>query len=193
MMDLACSILALPFLAPLLALAALAIKIDSSGPVFFRQERIGVNFTPFSIFKFRTMVADAPARGGPITVGEDPRITRVGRLLRKSKLDELPQLLNVLLGDMSLVGPRPEVPRYVDEFREQFAEILTVRPGLTDLASLKFIDEAELLAKAPDPERAYREVVLPEKLALAREYVRTQGFILDLKILARTLLGLFRR
>ena len=139
------------------------------------------------------MVADAPARGGPITVGEDPRITRVGRLLRKSKLDELPQLLNVLLGDMSLVGPRPEVPRYVDEFREQFAEILTVRPGLTDLASLKFIDEAELLAKAPDPERAYREVVLPEKLALAREYVRTQGFILDLKILARTLLGLFRR
>ncbi len=179
-------------LAPLLVLVALLIKFDSDGPIFFRQKRIGRAFHPFLIYKFRTMVKQAPQLGPAITVGQDARITRVGRLLRRTKIDELPQLINVLKGEMSLVGPRPEVPEYVEAFRQQYEEILSVRPGITDLASLKFIDEASLLACARDPERTYRECVLPQKLALARQYVRERSLRMDALLLVRTFCGLFR-
>lgn len=159
------------------------------GPVFYRQQRVGRGFQPFRIFKFRTMVVDAPLRGGQITSGHnDPRITRIGRFLRKWKLDELPQLFNVVQGDMSLVGPRPEVPRYVEMFRTEYTDILRVRPGITDLASIKYRDEASLLSLSNDPERTYVDEILPAKLALAREYVARASFGLDLRILVLTAL-----
>ncbi len=177
---------------PLLLLAAIGIKLDSPGPVLFVQQRVGRNFRPFGIYKFRTMIADAAARGGPITFGADPRITRVGRLLRATKIDELPQLVNVLKGDMSLVGPRPEVAKYVDMFRDDYEVVLSVRPGLTDPASVKYRDEATLLAASGDPQRAYVEQVLPDKIALARQYIGQASFAGDLGLLARTFLRLFR-
>jgi lipopolysaccharide/colanic/teichoic acid biosynthesis glycosyltransferase len=179
-------------LAPMLVLVAVLIKLDSEGTIFFKQERIGRAFRPFLIYKFRTMVKQAPQLGPAITIGQDARITRMGRLLRRTKIDELPQLINVFKGEMSLVGPRPEVPQYVEAFRQEYEEILRVRPGITDLASLEFIDEASLLARAIDPERTYRECVLPQKLALARQYVRERSFGMDALLLVRTVCGLFR-
>jgi lipopolysaccharide/colanic/teichoic acid biosynthesis glycosyltransferase len=173
---------------PVLIAIAVAIKLTSAGPVFFRQERIGRRFRPFFIYKFRTMVQDAPKRGGPITFGDDPRITPIGKILRKSKFDEIPQLFNILKGEMSCVGPRPEVPRYVNMFRADYEDILQVRPGLTDLASLKYCDEAALLGQAVDPEREYIDHVLPEKIRLAKEYVRRRSLWLDMTLLARTVL-----
>ena len=190
--DIVASFLGLLLLSPFLFAIAALIKLDSAGPVFFRQERIGRGFRPFLIYKFRTMVKEAAKLGAPITIGEDPRITRVGRFLRRTKIDELPQLFNVVKGDMSLGGPRPELRRYVDAFRQEYDQILTMRPGLTDLASLKFIDEASVLAQARDPERAYRDCVLPEKLALAKQYIREHSLRLDAVLLARTLWRLFR-
>lgn len=181
---------ALVVLSPLMALTALAIKLTSPGPVFFRQQRVGRDFRPFWILKFRTMVAEAPRLGGPITCGDDQRITRLGRLLRKTKLDELPQLINVLKGEMSLVGPRPEVPQFVELFRADYEEILRVRPGITDLASIKYRDEAAILGAAEDPEREYRERVLPEKIELAKQYVHQASLWTDIKIIANTLLKL---
>ena len=142
------------------------------------------------VLKFRSMVQDAARKGGLITFGEDPRITRFGRLLRKTKLDELPQLFNVLRGDMSLVGPRPEVRKYVEMFADDYAEILRVRPGITDLASIKYRDEASILGQAADPEKEYVRRVLPEKIRLAHEYLRRQSLRLDLAIIAGTLLSL---
>ena len=180
-------------LAPFFLLVGLLIKLDSKGPIFFKQKRVGRTFHPFLIYKFRTMVERAPQLGPAITVGEDARITRVGRLLRRAKVDELPQLINVLKGEMSLVGPRPELPEYVAAFRQQYEEILSVRPGITDLASLRFIDEASLLAHADDPERTYRECILPQKLALARQYVAHHSLGMDCLLLVHTLCGLFRR
>lgn len=178
-------------LAPVLLLIGIAVKLGSDGPALFKQERIGRGFRPFFIYKFRTMVADAPRLGPEITAGDDPRITRVGRFLRKTKLDELPQLFNVIKGDMSLVGPRPEVPRYVEAFRADYEEVLAVRPGLTDLASIKFIDEAGVLAQAHDAEAAYRHQILPEKIALAKQYVRESSLLLDMLVLGRTFAKLF--
>ena len=177
---------------PLLLLAAIAIRLDSPGGVLFVQQRVGRHFEPFGIYKFRTMVADAERRGGPITSGADPRITRVGRLLRATKLDELPQLFNVLKGDMSLVGPRPEVPKYVEMFRDDYEVVLSVRPGLTDPASVKYRDESALLAASGEPERTYVEVVLPDKIALARQYVSEASFSGDLTLLVRTLVRIVR-
>ncbi len=188
--DLLISATGLAAVSPLLLLVALAVKLTSRGPVFFRQERVGRGGRPFLIFKFRTMVEDAPQRGGPITFGDDPRITRVGRLLRRTKLDELPQLINVLRGEMSLVGPRPEVRRYVEMFADDYRVILQVRPGITDLASIKYRDEATVLGKVDDPESEYVGRVLPEKIRLAKEYVRRQSPLLDLGILFATLFGL---
>ena len=184
--DVLAAVAGLLVLSPLFALVALAIKLTSSGPVFFRQERVGRDFRPFRIYKFRTMVVDAPKLGGQITAGRDPRITSIGHLLRKTKLDELPQLLNVLSGEMSLVGPRPEVPKYVEMFRPQFAEVLSVRPGITDLASVKYRDENEILGRADDPEAAYVNQVLPDKLALATEYVRRASFWFDVRLIFAT-------
>ena len=188
--DIALSAVALLLLLPLFGLIALAIKLDSPGPVFFKQCRIGRNFRRFWIYKFRTMIADAPAQGGELTIGADSRITRIGGWLRQFKLDELPQLFNIIKGDMALVGPRPEVPRYVEMFRQDYEEILKLRPGLTDLASLKYRNEATLLARADNPEAEYIAHLLPDKIRLAKEYRRRAGLLFDLRLTARTVFTL---
>jgi lipopolysaccharide/colanic/teichoic acid biosynthesis glycosyltransferase len=191
LLDIVVSSVGLLLLSPVLILVSLVIKIDSTGPVFFRQERIGKGFRPFHILKFRTMVQDAPEKGGPITLGDDPRITPVGRFLRKTKIDEFPQMINVLMGHMSLVGPRPEVRCYVELFRSDYAEILEVRPGITDLASLKYRDEAALLERAENPEEEYLRKVLPDKIRLAKDYIRNASFLFDLKLILKTVSKLF--
>ena len=192
LIDIGVSMIGLLLLSPLLLLAAILVKMSSTGPIFFRQERIGRNFRPFRILKFRTMIQDAPSLGRSITVGNDPRITSVGRWLRKTKIDELPQLLNVFMGDMSLVGPRPEVRRYVELFANDYAEVLSVRPGITDLASIQFRHESELLGKAADPDAEYCKHILPEKIRLAKEYIRRSSIGFDLLVILRTLLVLTR-
>ncbi|WP_374567956.1 sugar transferase [Ideonella sp.] len=175
-------------------LLALWIKLDSAGPVFFRQERVGRFGRTFRIHKFRTMRADAERVGGQLTVGADARVTRVGRWLRAHRLDELPQLIDVLRGDMSLVGPRPEVPRYVAMYPAAMREqVLAVRPGITDPASLAFRGEATQLAAAADPEREYVEVILPRKLALAADYAARANLWTDLRVVARSLAVLLTR
>jgi len=186
--DVLLSSLGLLLLGPVLLLIALAVKLDSRGPVFFRQERVGRFGQPFHIHKFRTM-RHAPAGGGlQITVGADARITRVGHFLRGSKLDELPQLIDVWLGRMSLVGPRPEVPRYVAHYPAKLREkVLSVRPGITDIASIEYRDESRVLAQARDPEYAYIHEVLPHKLALAASYVDQASVWTDIKLILRTL------
>ena len=189
--DILVSVAGLIVLLPLLLLVATAIKLDSSGPVFFRQWRVGRKFRRFGIYKFRTMIDDAFDRGLPITVGRDSRITRVGKILRKTKIDELPQLLNVLKGDMSLVGPRPEVPRYVELFRPDYEHILKVRPGLTDLASLKYSDEASILGQSANPESDYVARLLPDKIRLAKEYIQRSSLLFDVKLIVETIIKLF--
>lgn len=194
LLDLLGAGLGLLLLAPLLGLIALAVKLDSPGPVFYRQLRVGRGGREFRIHKFRSMTHDPRERGPQLTVGGDVRITRVGALLRRSKLDELAQLIDVLRGDMSLVGPRPEVPRYVAAYPAALRDkVLSVRPGITDFASIEFRDENELLARSADPERAYREQVLPIKLALQARYVDEVGVGTDLKLIARTLAALLSR
>jgi lipopolysaccharide/colanic/teichoic acid biosynthesis glycosyltransferase len=179
--------LALLLLTPVLLLLALWIKLDSPGPALFRQERVGRGGQLFRIRKLRTMAHDPSHTGPGITAGEDKRITRAGHFLRRSKLDELPQLLDVLQGHMSLVGPRPELPQYVALYPADLREkILSVRPGITDLASIEYRNEGELLAKAVDPEREYREVVLPAKLKLAAQYVDQASLRFDLRLIWRT-------
>lgn len=188
--DVVVSAIALVLLAPLMAAVAIAIRLGSSGPALFKQERVGRNFQRFKILKFRTMVVDAPKLGAQITQGtDDPRITPIGKFLRRTKLDELPQLINVLRGDMSFVGPRPEVPRYVEMFRDDYQEILQVRPGITDPASLKYRDEGAILAQAADHEAEYVERILPDKIALAKQYVRRPSFATDVVLIFRTVLG----
>jgi lipopolysaccharide/colanic/teichoic acid biosynthesis glycosyltransferase len=190
--DIIAASVGLVLLAPLLLVVSLLIKLDSPGPVLFRQERMGRGFQPFRIYKFRTMVQDAPGQGGMITFGGDPRITRLGQVLRTTKIDELPQLINVLRGDMSFVGPRPEVRPYVELFREDYAEILKVLPGITDLASLQFRDEAELLGRSKDPEEEYVKRVLPEKIRLAKEYISRSSFRFDVMLILKTVLSVLR-
>ena len=186
--DLLGAALALLLLAPLLLGVALAIRLDSPGPVFFRQQRVGRGGAPFRIHKFRTMRVDAPALGPPLTVGHDARITRIGHALRHYRIDELPQFIDVLLGRMSLVGPRPEVPRFVAHYPADLkARVLAVRPGITDPASLAHIDEAARLAASADPEREYIEHILPQKLALQAEYAANATLWSDLRVLGRTL------
>jgi lipopolysaccharide/colanic/teichoic acid biosynthesis glycosyltransferase len=171
---------------PMMAVAAW-IRLDSPGPVFFRQERVGRHGKLFRIHKFRTMAVDAERRGPQLTVGADARVTRAGRVLRANRLDELPQFLDVLAGDMSLVGPRPDVPRYVDQWPAELRKrVLAVRPGITDPASLKFRDEATLLAQAADPEREYMDVILPRKLALAADYADHASLWTDLAVIGRS-------
>src|SRR5947199_5112338 len=175
----------LVLLSPLFAAAALAVRSSGPGPILFRQARVGRGGKPFDILKFRTMRA-SEGPGPLITTAGDPRVTRVGRVLRRWKVDELPQLINVLRGEMSFVGPRPEVPRYVDMFAETYRELLAVRPGITDLASMAFRDEEILLGRSPDPEDLYVREILPRKLALSHAYVRRRSFGLDLRLIART-------
>lgn len=192
--DLLGAAVALLLLAPVLTVVALLIKLDSPGPVFFRQERVGRHGRSFYIHKFRTMVVDAPQRGLALTVGADPRITRSGAWLRRTRLDELPQLIDVLLGHMSLVGPRPEVPRYVAHYPAALRErALAVRPGITDPSSLAFLDEAELLAQADDPERVYIERILPQKLQAAADYAAHASLWTDAQVIVRTLRLLWAR
>ncbi len=195
--DVLLSSIGLLLLMPLLGLIALCVKLDSPGPVMFRQERVGRFGQPFRIHKFRTMrhaMPGQPSQGLQITVGADSRITRVGHFLRASKLDELPQLLDVWLGDMSLVGPRPEVPRYVAHYPAVLREkVLSVRPGITDIASIEYRDESSVLARAADPEQAYIHEVLPHKLALAAQYVDEASLWLDVRLIARTVLAIVGR
>jgi lipopolysaccharide/colanic/teichoic acid biosynthesis glycosyltransferase len=183
-LDLAGGLAGLLLLWPALLGIALAIKLDSAGPVFFRQTRIGEGGTPFRIWKFRTM---REASGTPITIGEDSRITRVGRWLRRYRLDELPQFLNLIAGEMSLVGPRPEVPPFVATYSPAELEILRYRPGMTDPASLRFQNEAAMLAAMPDPIRGYRNQILPLKLATSLEYARGATTASDIGVLLATL------
>ena len=178
--------IALVVVAPLLALAAVMAKLSSRGPVFYRGTRVGLNGELFPMLKFRTMVVDAESLGGSATAADDPRITRFGKFLRRYKFDELPQLFNVLLGDMSLVGPRPEVEKYVNLYSPEEKAILTVRPGITDWASIWNSNEAAVLEGSRDPERTYEELIRPTKLALQILYVRDHSFFVDLKILFHT-------
>lgn len=180
-------------LMPVFILLSILIKLDTRGPVFFRQERVGMGGKTFRIHKFRTMVIDAEQRGLQITVGTDARVTRVGQWLRKYKLDELPQLLDVWLGHMSLVGPRPEVPQYVACYPAAVRDlVLSVRPGITDKASIEFKDESLVLGCAADPNRAYVEKVLPIKLAYYQEYVNSRSFFGDIVLILKTLRSLAR-
>jgi lipopolysaccharide/colanic/teichoic acid biosynthesis glycosyltransferase len=184
--DLAGGLVGLALLWPVLLAIAAFIKLGSPGAVFYRGVRIGLHGRPFRIFKFRTMVVDAEKRGGSSTSDDDPRITRIGRLLRKYKLDELPQLLNVVHGEMSLVGPRPEVQHYVDMYTEEEKAILSVKPGITDWATLWNPDEGAVLAGSSDPERTYLEKIRPQKLHWQLEYVRRRSFMVDARILTQT-------
>lgn len=183
--DIVGSSLALLVCLPLLIFIAIAVVVDSGSPVLYRQLRVGRRFRQFQLMKFRSMVVSDC--GPRITVAGDSRVTRIGKFLRVTKLDELPQFWNVLRGDMSLVGPRPELPEYVDMFRSRFENILSVRPGISDLASIRFRHEEELLGQSSDPLREYTESVLPAKLDLADQYLQERSLHLDLLILAKTL------
>jgi lipopolysaccharide/colanic/teichoic acid biosynthesis glycosyltransferase len=189
------SALGLVVLWPLLAGIAIAIKLDSPGPAFFRQERIGKDGQPFRIFKFRSMIAGAAQTGTAITIRADSRITRVGAFLRRTKLDELPQLINVLLGDMSLVGPRPEVQAFIKLYTpQQRAIILSLRPGMTDYAAILFRDESSLLDGRDDPIKIYQHEIMPIKFAYYERYSRDVGLVNDMRIIAATVsLLMFRR
>lgn len=188
--DVLAAFIGLIVLSPAFAVIALLIKLDSPGPVFFLQDRVGRNGVIFRILKFRTMRVDAE-KSGQITVGHDARITHIGDVLRRFKIDELPQLLNVLRGEMSLVGPRPEVPRYVACYPQDVREtVLSVLPGLTDWASIEFKEESAILAKASDPERSYIEDILPVKLDYYVRYVHERNFIMDIKIIFSTLIAI---
>lgn len=177
---------------PLFLGIALAIKLDDGGPVFFRHERVGRKGQPFRMWKFRSMRVDAPRLGGPLTVAGDPRITRVGRWLRRSKLDELPQLLNVLAGDMSLVGPRPEVARYVEMYDEAQRRVLELTPGITDPASIRYRDEENVLAAASDPEAAYVGQIMPEKIRINLEHAANANLLRDLGVILATFVRILR-
>ena len=192
--DVLCSSVGLLLMSPLLLGIALWIKIDSPGPVFFRQQRVGRGGVPFRIHKFRSMFDGAALSGPQITASADPRITRAGHFLRRNKLDELPQLLDVLAGTMSLVGPRPEVPRYVALYPAELRDkVLSVRPGITDPASVEYRSESDLLAAAADPERLYIEQIMPAKLHRAAQYVESMSLLTDVRLIGATLRSLWWR
>jgi lipopolysaccharide/colanic/teichoic acid biosynthesis glycosyltransferase len=192
-LDVVGAFVGLVVLSPLLTVAWGAVVLESGFPGLFRQRRLGCNGVEFIMFKFRTMTVRDGTERGSFDVGRTVRVTRIGRFLRKAKLDELPQLWNVLRGDMSLVGPRPEVRKWVDAYPDRWAYVHTVRPGITDPASIVYRNEEELLAASSDPEKTYREIVLPHKLDLYEEYVRTQSFWGDIAILFRTIKAVVQR
>ncbi len=191
--DLIVSTIVLVLLTPFFLIIAILIKKGSEGPVFYRGERVGRHGKLFRIFKFRTMVSNAEKIGGSSTSDDDPRITAVGKTLRKYKLDEIPQFINVFLGQMSLVGPRPEVKKFVDMYTAQEQVILSVRPGITDWASIWNSDEGAILAGAEDPDKAYMELIRPEKIRLQLKYVENISFMTDLRILFQTVAKLFKQ
>ncbi len=186
--DIILSAAGLLVLLPVFVIVAALVKAGSHGPVFFRQKRMGRRFRPFYLFKFRTMVEGADKNGPLVTTGGDARVTGVGRVLRKTKIDELPQLINVLKGDMSLVGPRPEVERYVRLYELDYTEVLSVRPGITDISSIEFRDEESVLKAQENPEEYYRKVLLPIKIGYAREYIKNMSFFFDIKLIFITIL-----
>lgn len=191
--DILVSCIILVILSPFFLLLALAIKLDSKGPVFYRQVRVGRYDKDFKIFKFRTMVQNADRVGPPLTVGEDPRITRMGRFIRKLRLDEFSQILNVLGGSMSLVGPRPEVRKYVDAYTPEYMATLLIRPGITATSSIAFKDEDKILNSGGNPEQIYVDKILPPKMELNLQYVRNIGLWNDIKILFQTFGAVFLR
>ena len=190
--DFLSSLVGIILVSPFLTVVAILIKKEDGGPVFYRGVRVGRFGKPFRIFKFRTMVINAEKLGGPSTADDDPRISKVGKFIRKFKVDELPQLINVLKGEMSIVGPRPEVQMYVDMFTEEERAILSVRPGITDWASIWNPDEGAVLAGSPDPERTYMEKIRPEKIRLQLKYVKERSFWNDLKIIAQTMIAIIK-
>jgi lipopolysaccharide/colanic/teichoic acid biosynthesis glycosyltransferase len=192
--DFVSSLIGLIVLFPFLVVISILVKINDGGPIFYRSKRIGQNFKTFYLLKFRTMVVNAEKLGPLVTTGGDQRVTRIGKFLRSSKLDELPQLWNVLKGDLSLVGPRPEVEEYVSYYKEDYKEILKVKPGITDYAAIQFSNEEEILASFDDVEKAYIKDILPRKIKLYKTFLNETGFFTDIKIIFRTLWKLtFRR
>ena len=190
--DIVSSVVGFLITLPVFLFVVFLIKKESPGPIFYRAQRVGRNGKAFVMYKFRTMVINADKIGGPSTAADDPRLTRIGMFLKKYQLDELPQLINVIKGDMSVVGPRPEVKLYVDMMtEEEKSVILSVRPGLTDLASLWNFHEAEILRGSVDPEKTYMEEIRPEKLRLQKEYVEDSSFWLDMKIIFKTIIKIF--
>ncbi|MEK9657143.1 MAG: sugar transferase [bacterium] len=179
--------LALAFLTPLFVIVAILIKLDSKGPIFYTQERIGKENKPFTMLKFRSMKINADQMGALITHKNDPRLTKMGTLLRRIKLDELPQLMNVVKGDMAIVGPRPEVKKYIEKFKKEYEEILEIKPGITDFATLEYVDEEAILATFKDKEQGYITEVLPQKIKLSKRYKRELSFRVDMRLIIKTL------
>lgn len=186
--DFLLSLLGVIILSPIFIIVSIAIKIDSKGDILFLQKRVGRFGKEFNIYKFRTMVTDAEKLGKQITIGKDNRITKVGAFLRKFKIDELPQLFNVLKGDMSLVGPRPEVTKYVDLYNEEQRKVLNVRPGITDMASLRYKDENDILGKVDNPEEYYINVIMKDKLSLNIEYIEKSNVFFDIYLIVKTII-----
>ena len=189
--DILFSVIGLAVFSPLFAVVALLLKLDSEGPVFYRGVRAGKHGKPFRIFKFRTMVVNADKIGGPSTSADDPRLTRMGKIIRRYKIDEFPQMINILRGEMSFVGPRPEVLEEVQLYSDEEKLLLSVPPGMVDYATTKFHNEEEILRGSADPHQAYREKIRPEKIRLGLEYVRTRSFWGDIKILLQFIATLF--
>ena len=185
--DLFFSVTGLAVLSPLFLLIAVLIKLDSEGPIFFKQERIGLRGRLFHIYKFRTMAANTEKIGREITVGQDSRITRIGRSLRRYNLDEVPQLINVFKGEMSLVGPRPELPKYVELYSQEQKRVLSVKPGMTDYASIKFNKENEILAESLNPEDDYVRKIMPQKIIMSLKYINDHSCLLDFRLILGTL------
>jgi len=190
--DFILSLVGLVVLAPIFIVLVIWIKIDSKGPVFYKQVRVGQNGIDFGLFKFRSMVGDADKKGFITVGGRDPRITHSGYFIRKYKLDELPQLINVLVGDMSLVGPRPEVRKYVDLYTDEQQKVLSVKPGITDYASIEYVDENEILGKSSDPEKVYIEEIMPEKIKYNMKYINNKSLFEYFKIILLTVLKIVR-
>lgn len=189
--DFTTSLIGLIIISPILLFIALFISLESKGGVFYKQKRVGKGNKDFYVYKFRSMIVDADKKG-LLSIGKngkDPRVTKVGYIIRKYKLDELPQLLNVLKGDMSLVGPRPEVRKYVELYTEEQKQVFKVRPGITDIASIKFRNENDLLSQSPNPEEYYIKEIMPQKLSLNLEYIKTRTFIGDIKLIFKTIFG----
>jgi lipopolysaccharide/colanic/teichoic acid biosynthesis glycosyltransferase len=176
-------VLLLPIVIPI----ALWIKFGSKGPLFYIQKRVGKDFKEFDLYKFRSMVVDADKKGPSVTSGDDPRITKVGKIIRRTKIDELPQLINVLKGDMSLVGPRPEVMKFVEQKKQEYKKVLSVKPGITDNAAIEFRDEESIMEQYEDKEKAYIDIILPQKIKLYYKYIDNIGFLEDIKLILKTL------
>lgn len=190
--DIIASSIGIVILSPIFLFVSIAIKIGSKGDVFFKQVRVGKDHKEFNILKFRTMITNAESLGKQITVGNDNRITKVGAFLRKLKIDELPQLINVFKGDMSLVGPRPEVPKYVKLYNDEQKRVLDVRPGITDIASLRYKDENDILGKVENPEEYYINTIMPDKLNLNLEYIEKNNIVFDIYLIIKTIVKCIR-